>query len=129
MTQIKRVKKWRVSISARESRKGNLIEPDNRTTFKQARSQGVRRTAQSAKRSTFTHKMGKKWGVCKRVKGDEVQKVHFWGPIQKVNILGVPHPPKIDPGYGPAFSKFILANKQLVNLNTEQLVTGAAFVT
>ena len=42
----------------------------------------------SAKRSTFTHKMGQKWRFCRRVKGGGVrfkkstfgvQKVHFWG--------------------------------------------------
>ena len=51
----------------------------------------VRRTSQSAKRSTFSHKMGKKWGVCKRVKGVRFKKYTFW--VQKVHILGVPHPP------------------------------------
>ena len=45
----------------------------------------------SSKKSTFSHKMGKKWGVCKKVEGGEVQKVHFSG-VQKVHILGVRTP-------------------------------------
>ena len=32
------------------------------------------------KRSTFSHKLGPKWGFCRGVKGGEVQKVHFLGP-------------------------------------------------
>ena len=54
----------------------------------------------SAKRSTFSHKVGQKWGFCRRVRGVRFKKVHFLGP--KGPLLGVPHPPKIDPGYGPA---------------------------
>ena len=54
----------------------------------------------SAKRSTFSYKMGQKWGFCRRVKGVRFKKSTFW--VQKVHFLGVPHPPKIDPGYGPA---------------------------
>ena len=69
----------------------------------QARSQGGARGVtyppKSAKRSTFSHQMGKKWGVCKRVKGGEVQKVHFLGP--KGPHFGGFCTPKIDPGYGP----------------------------
>ena len=53
------------------------------------------------KRSTFGHKIGKKWGACKRVKGGggEVQKVHFLGPESP--HFGGSAPPKIDPGHGP----------------------------
>ena len=54
----------------------------------------------SAKRSTFSHKMGQKWGLCRRVKGGEVQKVHFLGPSGP--FFGGPAPPIINPGYGPA---------------------------
>ena len=56
-------------------------------------------TPKSAKRSTFRHKMGQKWGFWRRVKG--------WGsksPLfgsKRSTFLGVPHLPKIDPGYGP----------------------------
>ena len=49
--------------------------------------------SKSAKRSTFSHKVGQKWGFCKRVKGDEVQKVHFLGP--KGPHFGVPPLPSI----------------------------------
>ena len=56
----------------------------------------------SAKRSTFSHKMGQKWGFCSGVEGVRFKKFTFW--IQKVPFFGVPHPPKIDPGYGPAAS-------------------------
>ena len=44
----------------------------------------------SSKRSTFSHIVGQKWGVCRRVKGVRFQKSTFW--IQKVHILGVLHP-------------------------------------
>ena len=44
--------------------------------------------------------MGQKWGLCRRVKGGEVQKVHFLSP-EGPPFWG-PAPPKIDPGYGPA---------------------------
>ena len=54
----------------------------------------------SAKRSTFSHKMGQKWGFCRRVRGVRFKKVHFLGP--KGPLFGGPAPPKIDPGYGPA---------------------------
>ena len=50
------------------------------------------RPPKSAKRSTFSHKMGQKLDFSKRVKGDEVQKVHCLGP--KGHILGGPAPPK-----------------------------------
>ena len=40
-------------------------------------------------------------GFCRRVEGGEVQKVHFLGP--KGPLLGVPHLPRFDPGYGPAW--------------------------
>ena len=33
---------------------------------------------QSAKRSTFSHKMGLKWGFCRRVKGVRFKKSTFW---------------------------------------------------
>ena len=46
----------------------------------------------------FSDKMGQNWGFCKRVKGDEVQKVHFWGP--KGPHFGGSAPP-IDAGYRP----------------------------
>ena len=45
----------------------------------------------SAERSTFNHKMGQKWGFCRRVKGGEVQKVHFLCP--KGPHFGGPAPP------------------------------------
>ena len=60
---------------------------------------GATHPLKSAKRSTFSHKMGKKWGICKRVKGGEVQKVNFLGP--KGPHFGGSAPPKINPGYGP----------------------------
>ena len=57
--------------------------------FIQVRSQGECRGAmhppKSAKRSTFNHKMGQKWGVCKRVKGMRFRKFTLW--VQKVHIL------------------------------------------
>ena len=43
--------------------------------------------------------------VIPRVKGGEVQKVHFWGP--KGPLFGGPAPPKIDPGYGPAGTRLV----------------------
>ena len=54
----------------------------------------------SAKRSTFSHEMSQKWGFCRRVKWGEVQKVHIFGPNGPL-FWGL-HPPKINPGYGPA---------------------------
>ena len=60
----------------------------------------------SAKRSTFSHKVGQKWGFCRRVKGGEVQKVHFLGSKGPLFWGPVPPPPpkkKIDPGYGPGW--------------------------
>ena len=51
-----------------------------------ARGGGVRcNPPKSAKRSTFSHKVGQKWGFCRRVRGVRFKKVHF---------LGVPHPSK-----------------------------------
>ena len=47
----------------------------------------------SGKRSTFCHKVGQKWGFCRRVEGGEVQKVHFVGP--KGPLLGGSAPPQI----------------------------------
>ena len=41
----------------------------------------------------FCHKMGKKWVVCKRIKGVRFKKSTLG--IQKVHIFGVPHPPKL----------------------------------
>ena len=55
----------------------------------------------SGKRSTFSHEVGQKLGFRTRVKEGELQKVHFLGP--KGPLLGVPHLPKIDPGYGPVY--------------------------
>ena len=71
---------------------------DNACKDQQARSQGGMQGAmhpqKSAKRFTFSfsHQMGKKWGFCSRVEGDEAQKVHFSGP--KGPLLGVLDPPK-----------------------------------
>ena len=62
---------------------------------------GMMHHLKSTKRSTFSHKVAQKWGFCRRVKGGEGQKVHFLGP--KGPLLGVPHLPKINPGYGPAW--------------------------
>ena len=80
-------------------------EGNHITSFRQARSQGgaggAMHPPKSAKRSTFSHKMGQKWGFCRRVKGVRFKKSSLW--VQKVHFFGVPHPPKIDPGYGPAF--------------------------
>ena len=56
----------------------------------------------SAKRSTLSmlsYKMGQQWGFCKRVKRDEIQKVHFLGP--KGPHFGVLHPPQNWSCYGP----------------------------
>ena len=53
---------------------------------------GTMQPPKSAKRSTSVHKMGQKWGFCRRVKGGEVQKVHFLGP--KCPLFGVPPPPQ-----------------------------------
>ena len=49
--------------------------------------------SKSVKRPTFSHKMGQKCGLCKRVKGMRFKKSTFWGPTP---------PPQINPGYGPA---------------------------
>ena len=51
--------------------------------------------------------MGKKWGVCKRVKAGEVQKVHFLCP--KGPHFGCSAPP-IDPDYGPAYIPLTKSN-------------------
>ena len=67
----------------------------------------------SAKRSTFSHKMGQKrcfflfvFCFCRR---GEVWKVHLW--VQKVKFLGIahsgPYRPKLDPGYGPSYVLFV----------------------
>ena len=55
----------------------------------------------SAKRSTFSHKVGQKWGFCRRVRGVRFKKIHFFGP--KGPLFGGPTlpPKKINPGYGP----------------------------
>ena len=45
----------------------------------------------SAKRSTFSHKVGQKWGFCRRVRGVRFKKVHFLGP--KDPLFGGPAPP------------------------------------
>ena len=52
---------------------------------------GATHHPKSPKRSTFSHKMGQKWVFCRRVKGDEVQKVHFLGP--KGPLFGGTAPP------------------------------------
>ena len=51
------------------------------------------------KMSTFGYKESQKWGFCGRVEEGKVQKVHSLGP--KGPLLGVSHPPRFDPGYGP----------------------------
>ena len=46
----------------------------------QARSQGgCDAPPESGKRSTFGHKVGQKWDLCRKVDGGEAQKVHFLG--------------------------------------------------
>ena len=85
--------------------------------FEQARSQGVQgcnAPPKSAKRPTFSHKMGQKWGFCKRVKGVRFKKStflvqkgpHFWGPA-----------PPVDPGYGSVFEYFIYRILQMVSFS------------
>ena len=64
----------------------------------------------SAKRSTFSHIMGQKLGFWWRVKGVRFKKSTFW--VQKVHFFGVPHPSKIDPGYGPGCT---FNQKRLIN--------------
>ena len=62
---------------------------------------GCNAPPKSAKRSTFSHKMGQKWGFCRRVKGSEVQKSKY--PLfgfKRSTFLGS-CTPQIDPGYGP----------------------------
>ena len=54
-------------------------------------------------RSTFNYK-SQKWGVCRRVKGSEVE-VTFW--VQKVHFFGFLPLPKADPGYGPGTTNWI----------------------
>ena len=55
---------------------------------------------QSAKRSTFSHKVGQKWGFCRRVRGGEVQKSPLFGS-KRSTFGGSRTPTKINPGYGP----------------------------
>ena len=50
---------------------------------------GTGQARSSAKRSTFSHKMGL---FCKKVKEVRFKKSTFW--VQKVHFLGVLHPPK-----------------------------------
>ena len=81
----------------------------------QARSQGggggaggATHPPKSTKRSTFSHKVDQKWGFCRRVKGGEVQKVHFLG--LKGPLFWVPHPPKsiLATGLGAAFLELLI---------------------
>ena len=56
--------------------------PDPDLDSDQARSQGgcdAPPPPKSAKRSTFSHKVGQKWGFCRRVRGGEVQKSPLFG--------------------------------------------------
>ena len=61
----------------------------------------------SAKRSTFSHKVGQKLGFCRRVRGVRFKKVHFLGP--KGPLFGVLHPPKsiLATGLTPLFPSSI----------------------
>ena len=75
----------------------------------------------SAKRSTFSHKVGQKWGFCRRVRGVRFKKVHFLGP--KGPLFWGPAPPpkkKIDPGYGPerthSYTKMLYESNGLIHI-------------
>ena len=58
------------------------------------RGAGVRAPPKSAKRSTFSHKVGQEWGFCRRVRGVRFKKVHFLGPKDPLFGGLAPPPPK-----------------------------------
>ena len=88
--------------------------------YTQAHSQGVQCTPPNLPKGPLT---ATKWAknvfvfflliFCSGVKGVRFKKSTFW--VQNVHYFGVPHHPKIDPGYGPVYTlvnKFQLFSKK-----------------
>ena len=99
----------------------------------QARSQGGCRGCnappKSAKRSTFSHKVGQKWGFCRRVWGWGSESPLFGS--KRSTFWGFRTPPKIDPGYGPdqnLSARALFCLNSLAKVNTQLLIYNYVLV-